>query len=315
VSVGIDDKRQGNSLDAALIALAQARDQIGVSADRRRSDRSVEPEFRSVEPELKGHTGSKASGDLETPQSGFGTDSVERAEGAAGSGLLMWGLVGLGALVPIAVVILAWHFLYRQADGASVSVSAVSRDLSTKSATSSPTSSRVPQQKDAAVASLGSARLDLNQSMAEMARQLADSTREIDELKTRQSQILLDNSELDRQLKEAQELARSNAGLMKDLKLIQAQMVQDNADLAAQVKTSQEQLTKLATQLDVAQAQIGKIEAQTNASQDQKVRVVEQKPRPKLSTPARAINPPKQPAPKPRLQQARPQTEDPADAQ
>jgi hypothetical protein len=308
VSVGIDDKRQGNSLDAALIALAQARDQIGVSNERWRSDRSVEPE-------LKEHAGSKTSGDLAASQSVFGMDPVERAEGAARGGPSTWGLVGLSALVPIAVVILAWHFLYRPADGASVSVSSVSRDLAAKSGAPSPTSPRVPQQKDAAVTSLGSPRLDLDQSMAEMARQLADSTREIDELRTRQSQILLDNSELDRQLKEAQELARSNAGLMKDLKSIQAQMVQENADLAAQVKASQEQVTKLATQLDATQTQIGKIAAQTKASQDQKVRIVEQKPRPKLSTPAHAINPPKQPAPRPRLQQARPQTEDPADAQ
>jgi chromosome segregation ATPase len=176
----------------------------------------------------------------------------------------------------------------------------------------------VAQQKDETAASSGTPRIDLNQSLAAMARQFADSQQEIEELKTQQAQILSDNSGLDRRLKEAQELARSNADLIKELKSAQTQMAQDNADLAAQVKASQEQVTKLAAQLDAAsQTQVAKVTAQIKAGQDHNAPLLEQKQRPKLSIPvsARASSPPKRLAPKPRLQPAKPLTEDPPETQ
>ena len=214
MSAGLDDKRQGYSVDAALIALAQARDQIGVPDHRLRDDRTVEPE-------LKGDSGSKMFATLKTSESVLRTHTAKPAEKATPGGLSMWGLIGLGALVPIGVVILGWQLLYRQTDAASVSTSSVSTALPAKSATPSQKSSQVAQQKDAAVASAGSPRLNLDQSVAEMARQVADFQQEIAELKTRQAQILLDNSELDRRLKEAQELAQSHADLINDLKSAQ----------------------------------------------------------------------------------------------
>jgi len=312
VSAGLDDKRQGYSVDAALIALAQARDQIGVPDHRLRDDRTVEPE-------LKGDSGSKMFATLKTSESVLRTHTAKPAEKATPGGLSMWGLIGLGALVPIGVVILGWQLLYRQTDAASVSTSSVSTALPAKSATPSQKSSQVAQQKDAAVGSAGSPRLNLDQSVAEMARQVADSQQEIAELKTRQAQILLDNSELDRRLKEAQELAQSHADLINDLKSAQTQMAHDNADLAAQVKASQEQVTKLTALLDAgAQAQAAKVTGQIKAGQDHNAALVEQKKRPKLSTTPvsmRASSPPKRLAPKPRLQPAKPQSEDPTEAQ
>ena len=305
MSVGIGDKRQGYSVDAALIALAQARDQIGVPDDRLRGGRSAGPE-------LKGDTGSESSGTPETSQSVFGTNLVTPPIAAARGGLLMWGLIGLGALVPIGVVILGWHFLYRQVDVAPVSTSLASTDFSAKSATPSSTPPRAAPQRDTAVASVGSPRLDLDRSVAAMTHQVADLEQEIGELKSRQCQILLDNSELDRQLKQAQELARSSAELIKDLKSAQAQTAQDNADLAAQIKASQEQVTKLAAQLDAGQTQVAKIAAQIKASQDHNARLVEQKQGPQQ---ARVSSPPRQLAPRPRLQPAKPQTENPAETQ
>jgi hypothetical protein len=309
VSVGVDDKRKGYSVDAALIALAQARDQIGVPDNRLRGDGPVGPE-------LKSDTGSTTLGALETSESVLRTNPVKPLERATRGGLSMWSLLGLGALVPVGVVILGWHLLYRQTDVASVSTSSTA--LSAKSATSSQKSSQVVQQKDAALASVGSSRLDLDQSVAAMARQVADSQQEIEELRTRQAQILLDNSDLDRRLKEAQELAQSHADLINDLKSAQTQMAQDNADLAAQVKAGQEQVTKLAALLDAAtQTQAAKVTGQIKAGQDHNGALVEQKKRPMLSTPisARASSPPKRRAPKPRLQPAKPPSEDPAETQ
>jgi septal ring factor EnvC (AmiA/AmiB activator) len=91
----------------------------------------------------------------------------------------------------------------------------------------------------------------------------------------------LENSERDRHLEEAQELARRNAELIKDLKSAQSQLAQDNVNLTAQIKASQEQLATLAAQLDASQTRIAKIVAQTKASQDQIARLVEQKQRSK----------------------------------
>jgi septal ring factor EnvC (AmiA/AmiB activator) len=152
-----------------------------------------------------------------------------------------------------------------------------------------------------------------------MAHRIADSQQEIEQLKARQAQILLDNSELDRRLKETRELVRNNSDLINDLKSTQAQITQENADLAAQVKTGQEQVSMLAVQLDIAQTQIAKGASQSKVSPDRNVRLVEQKQRSKPPIPraARANDPAKQLAPKPRLRPARPQpqTEVPAEAQ
>jgi regulator of replication initiation timing len=306
VSVRVDDKRPAYSVEAALIALAQARDQIGIEDDRLRRDSSVGSH-------LKGDDGSKTSAALELSQSAL-TNPPEPADWPSRRGLSMWGLLGLGACVPIGIVVLGWHFLYRQVDVAPASTSSVSRDVSANSATPSPTSSRVAPQKDKTVAFVGSPRLD--ESVAAMAREVADLKQEIEQLKTRQSQIPLDNSELDRQLKQAQELPRSNADLIKDLKTAQTQLAQDNAELAAQLKASQEQVSKLTAQLDAGQTQVATIAAQIKAMQNQNARVAEQKQRSKLPiSPAAASSPPKQLPPKPRLQPAKPQAQNPPDTQ
>jgi hypothetical protein len=311
VSAGLDDKRQGYSVDAALIALAQARDQIGVPDHRLRDDRPVEPE-------VEDDSGSKMFATVKTLESVLRTHPAKPSEKATPGRFSTWGLIGLGALVPIGVVMLGWQLLYRQTDAAPASTSSVSAALSAKSATPSQKSSLVGQQKDAAVVSGGSPRLNLDQSVAEMARQVADSQQEIAELKMRQAQILSDNSDLDRRLGEAQELTHTHADLINDLKSAQTQMAQDNADLAAQVKASQEQVAKLTALLDAgAQAQAAKVTGQIKAGPDHNAALVEQNKRPKLSTPVsmRASNPPKRLAPKPRLQPAKPQSEDPAENQ
>lgn len=302
MSVEADNQRQAFSRDAALIALAHARDQIGFPDDRLRSDASVGRD-----------TASKTSGAGEASQSALRTNSVRPAGGTPQGGLPMWRLLGLGVLVPIGVVILGWHFLYRAAEVAPVSTSTV-KELAAKTATPSPTSDRAAPHADTElVASVGSPRVNLDRSVASLAHQLADSAEEIEELKSRQAQILLDNSELDRRLKQAEELARGHADLIKELKSTQQQLAQDSADLAAQVKASQEQVTNLAAQLDAGQAQVAKIAAKTRAIQDQNARPVDQKQHSQLSIPAlpRVNSPTKKLAPKPASKRAQPRTEDP----
>ena len=147
--------------------------------------------------------------------------------------------------------------------------------------------------------------------------QLTDLEREIVELKAQQAKMLFENSERDKHLEEAQELARRNVILIKDLKSAQVQMGQDNGNLAAQLKASQEQVATLAAQLDASQIQMAKIAAQTKASQDQIPRIAEQRQRVKPLVAASsqlASGPANKPTPKPRPQHPKPQTQNPAQA-
>jgi chromosome segregation ATPase len=151
-----------------------------------------------------------------------------------------------------------------------------------------------------------------------MTHQLADLELEIDRLKAQQTQMLQENSVLGKHLQETEELAHRSADQIRDLKLAQSQMAQDKANLAAQLKASQEQVTNLAAHLDASQAQMAKIAGQIKANQDQIARLVEQKQK-QRSKPLVAASPPASGltnglAPKPPLQRARPQTQDPAQA-
>jgi hypothetical protein len=134
VSVWVDEQRKASSRDAALIALAHARDQIGVADDRLSGDRSVTSDS-------KGDPGSK-TGALEAPQSLSVTNPMKPSQRIGREALSMWRLLGLGALVPIGVVILGWHFLYRPVDVAPLSTASVSVDLLAKPAAPSPASPR-----------------------------------------------------------------------------------------------------------------------------------------------------------------------------
>jgi chromosome segregation ATPase len=164
--------------------------------------------------------------------------------------------------------------------------------------------------------SLVSTRTEQAQSIASMSNQLTDLEREIVELKAQQAKMLFENSERDKHLEEAQELARRNVNLIKDLKSAQVQMGQDNGNLAAQLKASQEQMATLAAQLDASQIQMAKIAAQTKASQDQIPRIAEQRQRakPLVAASQLASGPANKPTPKPRPQHPKPQTQNPAQA-
>lgn len=252
MSVG-DNQNQGFSREAALIALAHARDQIAIPDDRLRPNKRIGTEPAS-------ERGSKVPGDVKTSPSAFGTVPATPSQGSARRGLSIWGLLGLGALVLAGAVILAWHLSHRTVDAVPSSTSSLSKQLAAKAASfgtvaaeadgvPSRTSSRLGQHTVAEVPSVASSRPDLAQSVATMAHQLADSEQEIDKLKAHQARMLLDSAELDKHLEETQELARRNADLIKDLESAQSQMTQANVSLAAQLKASQEQVTNLTAQL------------------------------------------------------------------
>jgi hypothetical protein len=281
LSVG-RNQDQNYSRDAALIALAQARGQIAGRDEQPRADKLIEGELEGL----------IAARNLKLPPSSFEEAPATSSKRAGRGGVSEWRLlVGLGALVPVAAIALAWHFYHRQVDEVS-STSSIPKNLAVKSASlvkaatekDAVTPQKSPQERQNTVTefpSIASSRSEPAQTVASMARQLADAEQKIDDLRAQQAQILLDNSELDKHIKEAQELARSNAELIKDLKAAQSQMAQDNASLAAQLGASQEQVATLASKLDISQTQVAKIAAQIKASQDQIARLVERKQRSK----------------------------------
>src|SRR5262249_22625686 len=141
------------------------------------------------------------------------------------------------------------------------------------------TSSQPGQQTTENVPSASSSRPDLAQPMGVATHQLSETEQEIDRLKAYQAQMLSDNTELDKRLRETQELARRNADQIKGLEAAQSQVTDANASLAAQLKSSQDQVANLAAQLDASQALIAKMAMQLKSNQDQISRLVEQKQR------------------------------------
>ena len=291
------------SRDAALIALAHACDQIAGPDDWRSADKLIDGNL----------DGPKRIGDVQLKAT-----PVTLSERSVGGAKSVWALLfGLGVLVPIGAIVLGWHFLTRQGDEISVTSSSVSKELVPKAlgAAAAEANAVTPMKPGRAEPpSLVSSSTELAQTMASTTHKLADSEHEIDALKAQQAKIVLENSERDRHLEDAQELARKNADLITDLKSAQSQMVQDSVTLAAQLKASQEQVATLAAQLDASQVQMAKIMAQAKASQDQIARLVEQKQRSKrlvaASLPTSA--PTSKPPPKTQLQQTRPQAQIPA---
>jgi hypothetical protein len=301
---------QKSSRDAALIALAHARDQMAGPDDRRRLDRLIDGS----------PSDSKAAGGFKVSPPTNGAIPATPSERSVAGGKSIWRLlVGLGALLPIGAIVLGWHFL-TSGGGEISSTSSVSKELvvASTSGTAAVDSDAVAAKKPAQAQppSFVPARTELTQSIATMTHQLADSEREIEGLKAQQTKMLAENSARDKLLEEAQELARGDADLIRDLKSAQSQMAQDNANLAAQLKASQEQVVILAARLDASQIQMAKIAAQAKANQDQIARVVEQRQRakPLIADSQPASGPTNKPTAKPRLQQTKPQTQNPAQA-
>jgi hypothetical protein len=295
---------QDRSRDAALIALAQARDQFAVGDEYL---------TQANEKVLAGQEDAKAAPSIPAPLAVTARRSSIRGSFAT------WTLIGLIALVPLSATAFAWLSGHSQIDSVHISTSSVS-SKSAKSVLSGEVVEgaaagprQMPPQAQAtgpravpAVSAAASPVTDLAQSMAGMVQQLAEADRVIDSLKNRQAQMVRENSELDEQLKATQEMARHTADVVEDLKSAQAKMVHDGDNLAEQLRASQGQVTNIAAQLEASQEQTAKIQAQLKTSQEQIARLIEQKQRlkPLASAPFPTSNQARKPATTPPLRQA-----------
>jgi len=137
------------------------------------------------------------------------------------------------------------------------------------------------------------------QLLQSMARELAAVEQEIEQLKSRQKQMVRDNAELAEQLKASQEqMARDNAAVAEQLKASQEQMarliakawqeqmVRDNAAVAEQLKASQEQMARL-----IAKASEQNLRPKTSAPPPRPIATPTRKPVPKLSSPQARAQP------------------------
>ena len=248
---------QDRSRDAALIALAQARDQFAVGDEYL---------TQANEKALTGQEDAKVAPSTPAPL------AVTARRSSTRGSLATWTLIGLIALVPLGATVFAWLSGHSQIDSVRISTSSVlkkwAKSVSSEGvaeesdAGSRQTSPQAPTTgpRAAPAVSAGAPPVtDLAQSMIAMAHQLAEAERVIDALKTRQGQMVRENAELDEHLKATQEMARHNADVVEDLKSVQAQMAHDNANLAEQLRASQGQVTNIAAQLEANQEQTAKI--------------------------------------------------------
>ena len=303
---------QDRSHDAALIALAQARDQFAVG------DEYLMP---ANEKALTGQEDDKVAPSTPAP-----FPVTARRSSTRGS-LAKWSLIGLIALVPLGATVFAWLSGHSQIDSIDILTSSVSKKWA-KSVSSegvvaesdaaprqtSPQAQTTGPRVAAAVSAFAPSVTDLAQSTVAMAHQLAEAERVIDSLKNRQAQMVRENSELEEHLKATQEMARHTADVVEDLKSVQAKMVHDSDNLAEKLRASMGQVTNIAAQLEADQEQTAKIQAQVKTSQEQIARLLEQKQRlkPLASALLPTSNQARKPTTTPPSRQASPQPQSPA---
>ena len=220
--------------DAALIALAQARDQVG---------------FANEQLEIVNERDAELPGNTRAVPLDSGLLPVTPRLGSAWGKLSLWSLVGLIALLPLGAVVFAWQSFHLQVQPTPGSNSSASKELAAKPASAgagapriSPQAQTTGQHAAPEVPATASPVPDLAQSMAAMAHHLAEAEQVIDKLKAGQAHTVSENAELDKHLKEIQEMARRNADLVDDLRVAQTQMAHDNSNIAEQLRVNQGQL-------------------------------------------------------------------------
>ena len=295
-----------HSRDVALAAIAEAHGRIG-HADKR----LIQPDETVSKLEMEKNATRHASN--EQPPAN------EVGRGSSRGRLVLRSLMGLSALACIGVAAFAWQSTHGQAAPEPISTSSVSvekKQLPAQPAAYNaekaakidaglpqpPSQAQTTVQRAAQIAPTTAPMApDLAQSIQMIARELANVEQGIDQLKTGQTQMVRDNTELAEQLKATQEMARHNVDLAEDLKAAQAQMARDNANFAEQLKASQEQMANIAAQLKGSQEQIAHLVAS-----EQK-----QRPRTLASSPIPVANSTRKPVPTPLSPQVRVQTQDP----
>jgi uncharacterized membrane-anchored protein YhcB (DUF1043 family) len=266
--------REGKSSDAVLAELTQALEEIGRGAPP-----LVRPNEEIFEQE-------DAAGQSKRQMLAAILGRLPRP-----GALPLWSLVVGLAVGFIGIIVFAWPDARAPKPTISSSVSAAKTDTGLQQP--SIQAQTAPQRAGPAGASTSP---ELTQWGQTIARELANLTQGVEQLKTSQAQLARDNAELAGHLKETQEeMVRHDAELAKDLRAAQEEMTRDNLSLAAQLKASQEQISGIGEQLKPTQEQLNRL-------------AVPKQPRPaKLASPSppqpNATATPK-PAPKPPSPQA-----------
>jgi hypothetical protein len=260
------------SREAALIALAQACDQLGKPTQ-------LLVQMNKSAPDLQQNA--------EAPQSEPPPLSITSRSHLSQHRFQAGTLVGLTGLLAIGAVAFAWHSLRDQAAMAPISASMETLAKPTPpkhmAATTDAERTRPPAQAPAgtAPASPTTAGSDTAQSIQKIARELEDIEREINQLRAGRTQAALDKAELAERLKQMQEAARQETERQESLASAQTQLARDNASLAEQLSSSQAQMTNVATQVKASQEQMADITGQLKSIREQISRSSEQKSRPR----------------------------------
>jgi len=268
--------REGKSSDAVLAELTQALEEIGRGAPP-----LVRPNEEIFEQE-------DAAGQSKRQMLAAILGRLPRP-----GALPLWSLVVGLAVGFIGIIVFAWPSPDARAPKPTISSSVSAAKTDTGLQQPSIQAQTAPQRAGPAGASTSP---ELTQWGQTIARELANLTQGVEQLKTSQAQLARDNAELTGHLKETQEeMVRHDAELAKDLRAAQEEMTRDNLSLAAQLKASQEQISGIGEQLKPTQEQLNRL-------------AVPKQPRPaKLASPSppqpNATATPK-PAPKPPSPQA-----------
>ena len=260
------------SREAALIALAQACDQLGKPTQ-------LSAQMNKSAPELQQNAGAPQS---EPPNLSINSrPRLSRRRFEAGT------LVGLTGLLAVGTVAFAWHSLRDQAATAPISASMETLTKPTPAkqmaATTDAERTRPPAQTPAgaAPASPTTTGSDTAQLIQKIARELEDIEREINQFRAGHNQAALDKAELAERLKQMQEAARQETQRQEALVSAQTQLARDNASLTEQLSSSQAQLSSVAAQVKASQEQMVDITGQLKSIKEQISRSSEQKSRPR----------------------------------
>jgi hypothetical protein len=232
--------REGKSSDAVLAELSQALEEIGRGAPP-----LVRPNEEIFEQE-------DAAGQSKRQMLAAILGRLPRP-----GALPLWSLVVGLAVGFIGIIVFAWPSPDVRAPKPTISSSVSAAKTDTGLQQPSIQAQTTPQRAGPAGASTSP---ELTQWGQTIARELANLTQGVEQLKTSQVQLARDNAELAGHLKEMQEeMVRHDMELAKDLRAAQEEMTRDNLSLAAQLKASQDQISGISEQLKATQEQLNRL--------------------------------------------------------
>jgi hypothetical protein len=247
------NQQQELSPDEALIALAQAY-------------RQIDPLTESVTPANEGSANLPEKAKQPTPDNQLPPATPARRPFQS---LVLLSLIGAPLLACIGAAYFGWQTFYGRQDPEPISTSSLKdssagpvlpiKDTPSKTGVALLPERSIAAQPSVLTTSPVPSTSALEKSVQNMAGQLEDLEREIEQLKASQSQIARDNAELTKNLQSAREMERRNAGLIEDLKEAHAQLTRDNASLTEKLATNQEQMNNIKMQLKTSQEQVARL--------------------------------------------------------